>query len=350
MMSKYLKEDLRSLAEYLHEQNFGKTSIMVTGATGLVGSLIIKAIIEHNRIYDDNIRAIALARSSSKVKDVFSDNLSNLNHVEFIYQDITEPISVNCYCDYIIHTATPTVSKYFITNPVEVIDVVYTGSKRVLEFGLQQKVKGIVYLSSMEVFGTVNKSEKLVSEEDLGYLDLQNIRCCYSEGKRLVELLCKSYAVEYNLPVSIARLSQTFGAGIHKSENRVFAQFARSAIEQKDIVLHTNGLSYGNYCYTADTIRAIFVLLQNGVNGEVYNVVNEETTRTIKQMAQMVAEKFSDGKSKVIIDTANTESFGYAPKTVMRLSSRKLQSLGWKPTIDLEEMYTRMLPDLNREI
>ena len=64
----------------------------------------------------------------------------------------------------------------------------------------------------------------------------------------MCECLCSAYASEYQLPVKIARLAQTFGAGVNPSETRVFAQFARSLIHGEDIILHTEGKSYGNYC------------------------------------------------------------------------------------------------------
>ena len=284
---------------------------------------------------------IGLARNSDKVKSMFPED----KNLSFVYQDIISPLSDEIECDYIVHTANSTTSKYFMTNPVEVIESIYTGTKQVLNYALKHKVKGIVYLSSMEVFGEVHTEARL-SEEQLGYLDIQNIRSCYSESKRLAELLCKSYAEEYGLPVCVARLAQTFGAGIPKSENRVFAQFARSSVMGRNIVLHTNGQSMGNYCYTTDVIKALILLLKEGKKGEAYTVVNEETTRTIKEVAQMVAENFSDGCSKVIFDIPENNRYGYAPATKMKLSSKKLRELDWKPEFSLKEMFERMIPDL----
>ena len=330
----YLQEDLIILAEYI--KGFEGNTVLVTGATGLIGSLCIKAMQQNGRI---NI--IGLARNQEKVQQLFE----NTNNTIFLYQDIKDTIPDTVRCDYIIHTANSTTSQYFLSNPVEVVDSIYTGTKQVLEYARKQEIKGMVYLSSMEVFGVV-KSDARVREDELGKLDIQNIRSCYSEGKRLAELLCKSYSEEYKVPVRIARLAQTFGAGVQKTENRVFAQFARSAIKGENIVLHTKGQSVGNYCYTRDVIKAIFLLLTNGENGDVYTVVNEETTRTIAEMAEMVAKEFSGGKSQVVFDIPQTNQYGYAPDTELRLSSEKLRSLGWLPEVDLKEMYERMIPSL----
>lgn len=347
MRTDYLQEDLELISEELENLQFGGSTVLITGATGLIGSLCVKAIAEFNKTHSHKIIVVALARSEEKVKYIYSYEyeMGLLHEVTFIYQDISDKLPPCIECDYIIHTANSTTSKFFMTNPVEVIESIYTGTKRVLDFAVDKQVKGMVYLSSMEVFGRVD-SEGRISEDQLGYLDIQSVRSCYSEGKRLAELLCKSYAVEYGLSVRTARLAQTFGAGVPKTDNRVFAQFARSAMNGEDIVLHTKGRSMGNYCYTRDVIKALLLLLKEGKNGDAFTVVNEETTRTIAEMAQMVAEKFSNGKSKVVFDIPEGNQFGYAPDTKMRLSNEKLRGLGWHPEIPLEEMYRRMLPSL----
>lgn len=348
MNEKPLQQDLQQLAQYAGKLGLPGNTLLVTGATGLIGSLTVKACIAYNRTHDSKISVVALARSREKVQSIYGQEMSaqgSIPQVTFLYQDVCGEIPKHITCDYIIHTANATASRYFLTNPVEVLDSIYTGTARILAFAEKCKVKSMVYLSSMEVFGRVEREDRL-SEEELGYLDLQNVRSCYSEGKRAAECLCKCYAQEYGVPVRVARLAQTFGAGVLPTENRVFAQFARSAVKGEDIVLHTRGQSVGNYCYTADAVRAIFLLLTKGEPGEAYTVVNENTTMTIAQMAQLVAQEFSGGRSKVVFDIPEENRFGYAPDTKMRLSSAKLRALGWKPQYGLTEIYERMIQDM----
>ena len=102
--------------------------------------------------------------------------------------------------------------------------------------------------------------------------------------------------------VRIARLSQTFGAGISYEENRVFAQFAKAAMNKTDIVLHTAGKSVGNYCYTRDAVMGILLLLVKGNDGEAYTVAHPEAHITIGDMAKMVAEKLANNEIKVVFD------------------------------------------------
>jgi nucleoside-diphosphate-sugar epimerase len=218
------------------------------------------------------------------------------------------------------------------------------GTKNILDLAKDKTSLGVVYLSSMEAFGAPDPAKPYVKEDDLGYIDIHNPRSSYSEGKRICECMCSSYASEYNVPVKIARLSQTFGAGISYEENRVFAQFAKAAMNKTDIVLHTAGKSVGNYCYTRDSVMGILLLLVRGNNGEAYTVANPESNITIGNMAKMVAEKLADNEIKVIFDIPESAmTFGYAPDVNMRLNSDKLQALGWKPVIGLEESYRRMM-------
>ena len=198
----------------------------------------------------------------------------------------------------------------------------------------------------MEMYGSFAEFNNNVTETELGYIDPLAVRSNYPESKRLCENLCVAFYSEYDLPVKIARHSQTFGAVILPGENRVFAQFARSAIEGKDIVLHTKGLSEGNYCYTRDTVIGLLLILLNGKNAEAYNVTNPETHTTIADMAKMVCEKLGDNKIKVIFNIPETNMFGYAADTKMKLNSDKLKNLGWMPQIGLEEAYRRMMKSM----
>ncbi len=338
----YFIEDLERIGYEFEKNNLVNKKILVTGSTGLIGSIIVKAAIRYNNTHNRKINIIALARNPEKVMLIYG---SQTNNVSFIFQDICEVLPSNIQCDYIIHTANPTNSKQFISCPVEVIESIYKGTYNVLNFAKENNVKGVVYLSSMEVYGITEKNE-LLGEEELGYLDIHNVRSSYSEGKRLAECLCSSFAKEYAVPVRIARLAQTFGAGVFPWEQRVFAQFVRSVKESKDIVLHTSGQSFGNYVYTSDAITAILMLLKNGENGEAYSVVNEENTMRIYELAQRIIEVLGRKDINIVFDIPSDNKYGYAPDTKLRISSKKMESLGWKAKININDAIKRMEIDI----
>ncbi len=341
--NKILQEDLEILAgSDIGGMDWRDLSVFVTGATGLLGSQIVKALACLNRLKNAGIHILAFVRNEEKARTVFGELLDR-GDIELVIGDVNMPISFEGRADYLIHGASPTSSRYFVTNPVETIYTAVDGAKHVLEFAREKQVKGMVYLSSLEVYGTPLKEDGLISEQDYGFIDPLSVRSSYSEGKRLVECLCASYAKEYHVPVKVARLSQTFGAGVDYNDGRVFAEFARCATEKRDIVLHTQGRTVRSYCYTRDAVSAILYILRRGEAGEAYNVTNMDTAVSIREMAEMVCETIGESEIKVVYDIpADVSSFGYNPEMVIRLDAGSLMALGWRASVGLEEMYRRM--------
>ncbi len=337
---KYDFEEILSENDILWLKN---KTVLITGVTGMIGSLLTHFLLYCNKKMNLNVSIIGLARNQKKAEKIYNKQLQS-EKLKMIYSDITDPVHIQEAVDYIFHMASATTSKFFVTYPAETLNIMYAGTKNMLELAREKKVEGMLYVSSMEVYGIANPELEYTTEEDLGYIDILNVRSSYSEGKRISECLCAAYAMEFGVPVKIARLAQTFGAGILEEDNRVYAQFAKSVICKKDIVLHTAGKSWGNYCYTSDVLSAMLVLLAKGSNGQAYNVTNEVNTTTIRDMAEMVIQKFGNNNIKVAFEIPeDTLKYGYAPDVKMHLSAKKLQQLGWKPKVLLEEMYRRML-------
>lgn len=333
------QKDLEELVQNKIFKFFDNQTIMVTGATGLIGSEIVLAFLCANRIKNFNTKVIGVVRNFEKAKQVFECVLDNPN-LEIIVQDIAAPIEYKNHVDYIVHTASITSSKMMIEKPVECIFTTLDGTRNILEFSKQQNVKSVCYLSSLEVYGT--KTPKEVKENNYGILDSINIRNSYPISKKLAENLCASYHKEYGVNAVIARLTQTFGAGISKDENRVFAQFAKSIINKEDLILHTDGSSLKNYCYITDTVSGILTILIKGSFGEAYNIANYNTAVSIKDMAQILANKYHVGVKFV---TDNKE-YGYAEKIEIKLNTEKLEQLGWRADIGLAEMFERLITSL----
>jgi UDP-glucuronate decarboxylase len=339
-----LLEDFEIVAHSnLPFDEYRNSTFLITGATGLIGSLLVKNLLYCNKVHGLNLKVLAIIRNIEKAKNIYGDLVNN-EVLQFIITDLDEGhLEIDSPVDYIIHAAAVTVSKVMVTNPVVTIKTAFNGTEAVLQLAAEKKSKGVVYISSMEVYGSLDVDHK-VSEQDLGFVDLTSVRSCYPEGKRMCECLCTAYSSQYGVNVKSARLAQTFGAGILPTENRVFAQFAKSAMKGEDIVLHTLGKSEGNYVYTRDAVKAILMLLIKGEAGHAYNISNEESHMTIAAMAEMVADKIAYGKIKVVLDVSEDSlKFGYATDVKMHLDSSKMRFLGWKPEVGLLESYQRMM-------
>lgn len=313
-------------------------TILITGATGLIGSNLIHCLLA----LDCNIKVVAPIRDLKKAERLFSQ--SELENIRLLECDIVNyNYDALCDIDYIVHCAAPTASKYFIEHPVETFDVIYSGTKVLLNYARKRQIKGFVYLSSLEVYGEIYDDSKPVCEDSQGYLDIMAVRSSYPMAKRAAENLCCLYAAEYGVPVMVARLTQTTGAGIALDDNRVIAQFARLATYGNDIVLHTTGESARPYCYTTDAVSAILYILFKGQKGNVYNVANENTYISARDMAEFVRVNFNPS-IKVRVELKN--DMGYAPVTKLNLSTEKLKGLGWLPRYGLYEMFDRLIKSL----
>ncbi len=318
------------------------SSFVITGATGLIGSLIVKYLLYANRTMNFGAKIYAVVRNVEKADKIFAEEKTDA--LTYVVADLTKE-KVNCEgdCDYIVHAAAVTASKVMVSDPVGTICTSIDGTEKMLQLAVEKKAKAFIYISSMEIYGQPTVGGK-TAEKDLGYVDIENVRSCYPEGKRMCECLCTAYAAQYGVNVISARLAQTFGAGILPTENRVFAQFARSVMRGENIVLHTTGESEGNYVYTADAIAAIMTLLVKGKAGEAYNIANEDSHITIRNMAELVAREIAGEKIQVVIDIPeDSVSLGYAPLVKMWLDASKMRELGWKPEIGLVEAYKRMI-------
>lgn len=335
------KQDINDfVASFTLGKELQGSCFLITGATGLIGSSLIHCLLALNK----DIRIIAPVRNRVKAEKMFGDQSTNFRIVECDlshcdYSDIGN-------IDYIIHCVAPTSSRFFVEYPVETFDIIYKGSFSLLEYARRNPVKGFVYLSSLEVYGSVSDDSILIMEDYQGYIDPMSVRSSYPVAKRAVECLCCSYASEYKVPVMIARLTQTTGAGIGANDNRVIAQFARLAAKGNDIILHTTGESARPYCYTMDCVTAILFILLKGEAGSAYNVANEETYISTYDMACYLQEKFNPNiKVKIELD----DSLGYAPVSKQRLSTEKLRALGWKPRYCLFDIFTKLIQYLANE-
>lgn len=343
MNSRILEEDVRQFAERFELWELLKDkTFLITGATGLIGSVMIKCLLELNRQKHLDIKILAAVRNIEKANLIFGQNEDDLQFLQIELNDININ-SIGQQVDYVIHLASPTAGRFMEDNPVETFDLAYRSTYALLSFAKQTAVKSMVYVSSLEYYGQV-LDDRLITEDMQGYVDPVSSRSSYPMGKRAAEYLCYAFSKEYGIPAKVARLTQTFGAGISENDNRVFAQFARSVIKGDDIVLHTAGESAKPYCYTMDSISAILYILLKGQSGEAYNVANPDTYISIRDLAEFLRQHFNPS---IEVCFELDDNMGYAPVTKLCLSTEKLGNLGWRPQYDLKEMFERLIMYLN---
>lgn len=335
-MNNILEQDITSFASnFAIADDLTGANFLITGATGLIGSTLIHCLLA----LEKGVKVVAPVRNAAKCKGLFSeDELSSINIVECSLETV-DYASMGSI-DYIVHCAAPTSSKFFVEHAIETFEIIYNGTERLLKYAKENAVKGFVYLSSLEVYGTMTDDTIPVTESCQFYLDPLSVRSSYPMAKRATEHLCHLYAKQFGVPVKIARLTQTTGAGIAKDDNRVIAQFARLASQGQDIVLHTTGEAARPYCYTTDAIAGILYILVKGEAGEAYNVSNDETYISAREMAEYLRDNFNPN---IAVRVDLNDNMGYAPATKLKLTSAKLVNLGWTPQYGLKEIFCKLI-------
>lgn len=332
-MTAIQKEDIDDfIRSFALSDDLKDKTFLITGVTGLIGLSLVNCLLA----LDKRVRIIAPVRDMRKAKEIEELNDEAIYLIECDLKNFEYSDKV----DYIIHCVTPTASKFFIEYPVETFDCIYNVSQHFLEMARKMEIKGFVYLSSLEVYGTITDDDVFVTEDRQGYLNPLDVRSSYPMAKRAVESLCYMYAKQYGLNVMVARLTQTTGAGISKNDNRVIAQFTRLAAQGKDIVLHTNGEASRPYCYVMDCVSAILYILLKGKSGEAYNVANQNTYISARGMAEYLRDNFN---SSINVRVELNDAMGYAPVTKLRLSVEKLVNLGWMPQYELWNIFDRLM-------
>lgn len=299
--------------------------ILITGGSGLIGRCAVDVLRQANRSFGKQFTIYAMGRSAAKLSKAFGDS----NDVHCIAQDICDPITVE-RLDYIIHTASNADPVSYAQYPVETIMTNILGTKNVLDYCKNKKTRAL-FTSSFEVYGKLEQDE--YGENDYGILDLDIMRNCYPESKRMSEVLLKSYYGEYKTDCVIARLPSVYGPTMQQNDSKAHAQFLRNALAGQDIVLKSKGTQKRTYCYVMDAVSGIFRILFCGKSGQVYNIANENTIATIAEVAQTIAN--ISGK-KVIYDLpSEIESKGFSKPQNCVLKNERLKELGWQGKYDL---------------
>lgn len=296
-------------------------NILVTGATGLIGSCLVEVLMSRpNKDY----QVYASGRNEERAKARFAE-FADDPAFHFFKYDVMKPLEGDIHFDYIIHAASNASPNFFATKPVEVIKSNIYGVSNLMDYGMEHGLKRLLFLSSGEVYG--EGDGRVFTEDYSGYVNPTSPRSCYPSSKRAAETLCVSYGAEYGIETVIARPSHTYGPNFTESDNRVYAQFIRNVLKDEDIVMKSTGLQFRSWCYVVDCASALLYILLKGENGQAYNIADASSNISIKELAEMIAEI---GGKKVVFDLpSDLEKAGFNIVTKSVFSTEKLEKLGW---------------------
>lgn len=293
----------------------GKT-VLITGATGLIGSGLV-----------DSFTA-AGAEVISAVRDV---SRAKGRRVKY---DAAAPLSFDIRADIVIHAACSAHPMAYSTDPAGVMRANITGTMNLLDYCAENGAR-FIFLSSGEIYGNDPLHDSGFTEDETGRVDTMNPRSCYPESKRAAETMVAAWAKQYGCDALVARLCHVYGPSITPSNSRADAQFLRRALAGEDIVLKSAGTQVRSLMYVKDAARAIMLLAEKGAPGEAYNVSNRNSVASIREYAGTLARLA--GVQLVFENPDDIEAAGYSRVQRAVLDPSKLEKLGFAGEYDLEK-------------
>ena len=309
------------------------SSVFITGATGMIGRFLIDVLRYRNRSYHDNIRICGVTRNVERAREQFEE--WEKGDLSFLQWDVTTPLVCEERFDYIIHGASNTHPFAYSSDPVGTITGNVMGLLHLLEHARRYKPRRVLMLSSVEIYGENTGSKPEFGEEDLGYLDCNTVRAGYPESKRLCESMCQAYRTQYGIDFVTGRLSRVYGPTMRDDDSKALSQFIKKAVSGEDIVLKSEGNQYYSYTYVADAVMALLLILTEGVSGEAYNIADQRSDITLRELAGLLAEMAG---TKVVFELPDRkEKEGYSTATRAILDGRKIQALGYRSAFPIKE-------------
>lgn len=327
---KYLSALKRVINNDFDYTELNNKSILITGATGLIG----KALVDYMLLIGDELKFNINIFAASRSEESFNARFKKRNNLFYFNYDLNKPLDTDIHFDYIIHAASNADPRMFVTDPVGTMTSNFTGTYNLLEYAKNNNVKRFLFISSGEVYGQWDKVCDAFDESYSGYVNFTEPRGCYPSGKRAAENLVVCYREQYGTDGVIVRLSHTFGPTQLKSDSRAMSEFFALAVNGEDIVLKSLGLPVRSYTCVFDAVSGIVAALLKGESGQAYNVANKNSIVSIAELAKCIAK--NAGKA-VVFDIPYGGTKGGSSIVRGVLSGEKLEGIGWMPVFDIEE-------------
>lgn len=344
------REDLKKVADKsLPWDKLKEKSLLVSGATGLIGSFLVDVVMFLNYKWDLKCKIYALGRSEEKAKSRFGYCYSS-SLFQFIPYDINLPFVRTDIesIDYVLHLASNTHPVAYATDPIGTITTNIIGTQNMLEFASAHHAIRCAFASSNEIYGENRGDAEKFDERYCGYIDCNTMRAGYPESKRCGEALCQAYIKQKNMDIVIPRLTRSYGPTMLMNDTKAISQFIRKAIAGENIVLKSEGTQYYSYTYVADAVCGLLYVLLLGEKGEAYNIADDASDIMLRDLARIIAD--SVGRNVVFEIPDAVERAGYSRATKARLDNKKLQELGWDAIYNIDTGINRTIQILKQSL
>lgn len=290
---------------------FDNKVLLISGGTGFIGAFLIKVLRYRVDCFGNKIKVASLSRRGG-VSDDYLENLA---------ADVCNPIDYKGQVDFVLHLASNTHPKQYAEDPIGTILTNIDGCNNLLKLAVEKKAR-FLFASSVEIYG--QGTEKPMDERYCGYIDCNQARAGYNEAKRTCEALTQSYRQRFGIDAVIVRFARVFGPD-KKKDTKAMSQFMDKAVLGDEIVMKSHGEQRYSYVYIADAVSALIKALLDGIDGEAYNI-SDDDGKTLRGYAEYLAS-LSDQKVKFEIE----DNSAVSKATFALMDTSKLKALGWIP-------------------
>lgn len=297
-----------------------KKRILVTGGAGFVGSHLCE------RLLREGNDVVCVDNYFTGSKENIAHLLSN-PYFEAVRHEITFPLYVEV--DQIYNLACPASPVHYQMDPVQTTKTSVIGAINML--GLAKRTKArILQASTSEVYGDPEVHPQ--TEDYWGRVNPIGIRSCYDEGKRCAETLFFDYYRQYQLPIKVVRIFNTYGPRMHPNDGRVVSNFIVQALRGEDITIYGSGQQTRSFCYVDDLVDGLIRMMNSDTETTGPLNLGNPGEFTMLELAEKVLY-FTGSTSKLVFLTLPQDD----PRQRQPDISRTRAKLDWSPKVELDE-------------
>jgi CDP-glucose 4,6-dehydratase len=276
--------------EGLEMSFWNNKSVLVTGATGLVGSWLIRDLLQKGA----RVTALVLDHdpSSQLIRSGDYNLISVVNGDLRNYKDVSRAVFTN-ECTEIFHLGAQTIVGTALRDPISTFESNIQGTWNVMEAARQSNgvVKSVVVASSDKAYG---------SSDLLPYLENFPLHGDgpYDVSKSCTDLIAQSYGSTYGIPITIARCGNIYGGG-DLNWSRIVPGTIRDLLNNKRPILRSDGTFVRDYVHVDDVVSAYLRLSEvsqsKNLNGEAFNFSRDEPLSVLelyREISMIVVGKY----------------------------------------------------------
>jgi UDP-glucuronate decarboxylase len=352
-----IEEDLEQVAKSLGKQReFDESVVLVTGCAGFVGFYLMHFLTRYAEAVGIRkvigIDNLVLGRPLwlDELKTRYSDKLS-LHSLDIGNQEIRKLRDVE-KADFVIHMASIASPVFYRAHPIETIDGNVWGLRRLLDYFKDKTLRDFLFFSSSEVYGDPSPKDVPTDETYRGNVMAMGPRACYDESKRFGETLCYVFAEQYGLPITIVRPFNVYGPGMKLTDGRVPADFARSIVQNSDILIRSDGTPRRTFCYVSDALAGFLKALAFR-KFDCFNIGIDKPEISITELARIYMEEGGivfNYSGRVRYEKSHDEQYlTHSPSRRCPNIQKARTMLGYDPHIEVREGVNRFLRFLAEE-